>query len=419
MSIELGELRRIDADKGDVVRLADSFRNFNRVTKDLESAYDALRARADEVDARLRDANTRLVAKVGELESVTGHLQGILNLVPCGVVTTDASGMITSVNRAAERILGRAEGELIGRDARCVAGRDGAALLLLGRVAPAVAEREIVALDGSRRRISSTLAALPDGGALEVLSDLTEVAHLRAQLSRLDTLAALGEMAAAIAHEVRNPLNGIEGFAGLLARALQSGDPIDHAQTERYIDRIRRGVADVNEIVTNLLLWARPDRLVRSRFSLEGLINEVVGDAPVLSGTPAHAAIVVDPAPASVELVADRMKLRIVLTNLIRNALEAVGDAAGQVRVGAAASDAGIRMFVEDDGPGVPEDVRRRLFRPFSSGKASGTGLGLAVAKKLVEVHGGELALARSEGTGARFEMFLPRALMVLPGALS
>jgi signal transduction histidine kinase len=319
------------------------------------------------------------------------------------------------VNRAAERILGRAEAELIGRDPRCVSGRDGTPLLLLGRgtSAPGPAEREVLALDGSKRKVASTLAALPDGGALEVLSDLTEVAHLRAQLSRLDTLAALGEMAAAIAHEVRNPLNGIEGFTGLLARALQSGETHDPVQTGRYLDRIRRGVADVNEIVTNLLLWARPDRLVRSRFSLGELVAEVVADAPVLSGSAAHAPVAVQPLPATLHLAADRMKLKIVLTNLLRNALEAVADGRGEVRVAAAVSDTGVRLSVEDTGPGVPEEVRKRLFRPFSTGKASGTGLGLAVARRLVEVHGGELNLVSGTSAGARFEVFLPRVLVV------
>ena len=252
-----------------------------------------------------------------------------------------------------------------------------------------------------------------------MLSDLTEVTHLRAQLSRLDTLAALGEMAAAIAHEVRNPLNGIEGFAGLLARALQQAGPIDQEQTSRYIDRIRRGVADVNEIVTNLLLWARPDRLVRSRFSLDGLVAEIVADAPVLAGSASHAPITIDSPCPGVELAADRMKIKIVLMNLVRNALEAVGATEGSVRIVMTPSESGLRIAVQDSGPGVPEEVRRRLFRPFSTGKASGTGLGLAVARKLVEVHGGELDLVSGSGDGARFEIFLPSAVVVTEGALS
>jgi PAS domain S-box-containing protein len=413
---DLAELRRIDPTAGeDVSMLNESFRTFNRVTRDLESAYRVLQSRTEQVDARLREVNARLVAKVSELESVTGRLQAVLNLIPCGVVTTDASGAISSVNRAAERILGRAEAELIGRDPRCVCASDGAPLLLLGRAgaAPSHVEREVLALDGSKRRVVSTLASLPDGGALEVLSDLTEISHLRTQLSRLDTLAALGEMAAAIAHEVRNPLNGIEGFTGLLARALQPGAPPDPAQTARYLDRIRRGVADVNEIVTNLLLWARPDRLARSRFLLDELVAEVVADAPVLSGSQVHAAIAVETASPGACLAADRMKLKIVLTNLLRNALEAVGEAAGEVRIASAVSDAGVRLSVQDSGPGVPEEVRKRLFRPFSTGKASGTGLGLAVARKLVEVHGGELNLVSGPDEGARFEIFLPRVLVV------
>jgi PAS domain S-box-containing protein len=418
---ELAEVKRVASTPEEVSRLAESFRAFNRVTRDLETAYGALKARADQVDARLRDSNGRLLRKVTELESVTGRLQGVLNLIPCGVVTTDAAGVITSVNRAAERILGRAEAELIGRDPRCVCGRDGAPLLLLGRANPAAtaAEREVHAFDGSRRKVSSTLAALEDGGALEVLSDLTEVAHLRTQLSRLDTLAALGEMAAAIAHEVRNPLNGIEGFAGLLSRTLQQAGPIDQEQTGRYLDRIRRGVADVNEIVTNLLLWARPERLVRSRFSLDALVAEVVADAPLLAGSPSHAAITVDSPGGVVELAADRMKTKIVLTNLVRNALEAAGGPEGAVRITVSCSDAGLEIAVQDSGPGVPEEVRRRLFRPFSTGKASGTGLGLAVARKLVEVHGGELDLVPGIGPGARFQVSLPRGLVVTDGDVS
>src|SRR5262249_38152607 len=144
-----------------------------------------------------------------------------------------------------------------GRDVRAMSARDGAPLLALqipGAGATPV-ERDVVSLDGSKRRVSSVVQTLEDGGRMEVISDLTEVSHLRTQLTRLDTLAALGEMAAGIAHEIRNPLNGIEGFAGLLARALASDEDVDRAQAQRYVDRVRRGVVEVNEIVTNLLLW--------------------------------------------------------------------------------------------------------------------------------------------------------------------
>jgi signal transduction histidine kinase len=114
--------------------------------------------------------------------------------------------------------------------------------------------------------------------------------------------------------------------------------------------------------------------------------------------------------------VADRTKLRLVLVNLLRNALEAVGPEGGRVTIAPVVSESGVRISVEDSGPGVPDEVRRRLFRPFSSGKASGTGLGLAVARKLALVHGGDLDLLPGPG-GARFELFLPRALVVEGGS--
>ncbi len=391
----------------DISKLTESFHVFTRVTRDLEAAYGRLRMRAESVDQRLREANGQLREKVVELEQVTGHLHGVLDAIPCGVIACDRDGSIVSMNRAAERILGRAAFELIGRDARAVSARDGTPLLALLGGGQGPVERDVESFDGSRRRVSSVVATLEDGGRIEVISDLTEVSHLRTQLNRLDTLAALGEMAAGIAHEIRNPLNGIEGFAGLLARMLASAEGIDRVQAQRYVDRVRRGVGEVNEIVTNLLLWARPERLARSTFGLPELVGEVIGDAPVLAGAQRHAAIECTGIREVTNLLADRVKLKIVLSNLLKNALEATGPD-GRVVVAIDRSSTGLSIRVDDTGPGVPSDLRRKLFRPFITGKASGTGLGLAVARKLIEVHGGELQLVDGRLGGAGFLVTLP-----------
>lgn len=402
------ETAREPASAEELGRLAESFRTFNRVTRDLEQAYAGLKARAERVDARLHEANAELSRKVIELRRTTERLRATLDAAPCGVVTCDAEGAIDGVNRAAERLLGRAADELLGRRAAALRAKDGAPLLALAAEGGSLeGERVLAACDGARRRVASRVSHLPDGGRLETLADLTEVAHLRTQLGRLDTLAALGEMAAGIAHEVRNPLNGVEGFAGLLARAFDEGATPDRATALRYVDRIRRGVAEVDEIITNLLLWARPEKLVRTSFSARALFEEIAAEAPrAVAGGPA---LSLEGADDGRPFVGDRTKLKLALGNLVRNALEAA-PAGGRVVVTYRRDAAGLDASVEDDGPGVAPEMRRRLFRPFSTDKASGTGLGLAIAKKLVECHGGELRLEDGTLGGARFVATAPDA---------
>jgi signal transduction histidine kinase len=396
------------ASAAELARLAESFRTFNRATRDLEAAYAALKARADRIDARLAETNGELSAKVAELDRAGGRLHATLDALPCGVVIAGKDGSVERLNRAAERILGRAAVEIVGRDAAAVRGKDGAPLLLLAEpTASSAAERSLAACDGARRRVASHVVALPDGGRLEILVDLTEVAHLRTQLNRLDTLAALGEMAAGIAHEVRNPLNAVDGFAGLLMRALEGDAAPDKSQLLRYADRIRRGVAEVEEIIASLLQWARPERLSRSAFGARALCEEAVAALAKPRAEGAAARIEVAGEDDGAPIVADRVKLKLVLVNLVKNAVEAAG-ASGRVVVRYRRDRAGFEASVEDDGPGVAPEMRKKLFRPFSTDKASGTGLGLAVAKKLAECHGGELKLVEGVLGGAKFVLVVP-----------
>ncbi|HYC78293.1 MAG TPA: histidine kinase dimerization/phospho-acceptor domain-containing protein, partial [Planctomycetota bacterium] len=350
------------ASTADLARLTESFRTFNRVTRDLESAYEALRVRADRIDERLKESHARLAAKVSELKRLADRLHATLDATPCGVVTCGADGVLDGVNRAAERLLGRPAAELVGRAAASLRGKDGAPLLLLGDGDgdARTAERVLVTFDGARRRVASTVSELPEGGRIETLSDLTETAHLRAQLNRLDDLAALGEMAAGVAHEIRNPLNGVEGFAGLLARALEADGALDRGQLARYVDRIRRGVSEVDEIIADLLMWARPEKLRCGEVRVAELCEQLRAEAPTLVGSPRHARFDVAVFDDGAPFLADGLKLKLILANLVRNALEAAGPD-GRVRLEARRDASGLHVSVEDDGPGVSPEMRKRL----------------------------------------------------------
>jgi signal transduction histidine kinase len=254
------------------------------------------------------------------------------------------------------------------------------------------------------------VADLPDGGRIEILADQTEVVHLRSQVNRLDTLAELGEMAAGVAHEVRNPMNAVEGFAGLLEKALKTSEdgPLDTERLLRYTDRIRRGVSEVDGIIRNLLLWASPERARHDPVDLPRLLAEVVTEALFPGRVPGAKSVDVSATSDDVHIKGDRLKLKLAFSNLVRNAQEAAGPD-GHVRVFCEATAECVEVRVEDNGPGIPLSVRGRIFRPFTTTKPEGTGLGLALTRKFVELHGGRVLAKDSELGGACFVVSLPQ----------
>jgi signal transduction histidine kinase len=209
---------------------------------------------------------------------------------------------------------------------------------------------------------------------------------------RLDRLAGLSELALGIAHDVKNPLNGVQGFAALLER---SDDP---GQMRRFAGKIVQGVKQVDDIVKSLLAFARPERLR--------------GRAATVAAAVAEAAATVGIPEVRVQLAGDR-EARVeadalvrVLANLLRNALEA----APAVKLSLQAAVAGDRLelIVEDDGPGVPAHVGGRAFEPFLSTKERGTGLGLPLCVRVLACLGGDIALLNPGEPGARFRIRMP-----------
>ncbi|MSR75662.1 MAG: hypothetical protein EXS14_09375 [Planctomycetes bacterium] len=392
------------------VELESGFRAFTEAARSLESVYARLESSSRGVDSSLKDANRSLVAQVAGLDRENAELGAIFNGIPCGVVACAADLSVQRLNRAAERMLGRDAVELVGRDVRSFRGRDGAAILLLGReplVAHSEQERTVSCLDGSQRTLVGTVEELPTGGWLEILTDRTEVRHLRSQVTRLDTLAAMGEMAAGIAHEIRNPLSAVQGFAALMQRQLTDGTPTREL-LHRYCDRIRRGTAEVDGIIANLLLWARPGSGHPERLELNAVLDEVQHDArEALRSSGSGVVLAFAQAPRGVCVHADRLRLKLALNNLVRNAMEATGNS-GRVEVAVRCMDGRVLLQVDDNGPGVAPSMRARLFRPFSTSKAGGTGLGLALARRFVEVDGGEINVSTAPLGGARFEIMLP-----------
>jgi len=218
------------------------------------------------------------------------------------------------------------------------------------------------------------------------------------KLVQQEKLAGIGRLAAGVAHEINNPLAVILGYTRLLAKR---ADPAVRADLQVIEDETRRAKL----IVDGLLDLSRPVTIQPEPIDLRALCDEVVAR---LAGTPLLEGVEVRVAGAA-RARADAAKLRQVVLNLLRNAAEAAGRG-GRVEVAVEEAPEGARFAISDSGPGLPEELRARLFEPFFSRKQGGTGLGLAVSKGIVEAHGGRIDAGAGPLGGARFTVVLPRA---------
>ena len=242
-------------------------------------------------------------------------------------------------------------------------------------------------------------------GAICLFTDLTAVVDLEEQLRLKDTLARLGELTAGLAHEFRNGLATIHGYARLI-------DPERLQEKDRqYLQGLRQESDALQQVVTNFLSFARPAQLVLSRVALGGIAERAADD--VRAEVSARGGeIVVEGEFGDVE--GDDVLLRQAVSNLVRNAVEACTTAGRPPRIVLAGrvdrEQRLARLSVTDNGPGIDPAVRDRIFRPFFTTRRDGTGLGLALVQKIVVTHNGKVASGASRDGGAAFEIVLPLA---------
>ncbi|MEP0775388.1 MAG: HAMP domain-containing histidine kinase, partial [Acidobacteriota bacterium] len=244
------------------------------------------------------------------------------------------------------------------------------------------------------RRLPLPSASGAAQGEVVFLTDRTRVEALERALEEREHLAGLGELAAGLAHEVRNALATILGYVRLLADAGEE-------RRARYLEAIAAETEGLDRLVDRFLAFTRPHQLHREAVPLRRVCEEA---GRHLEGVFPRLAVRVE--GEEVVVAADRTALAVVLENLLRNAAEAREDAQVVVRV--TAGSQGVEVAVEDNGPGVPSGLRERLFSPFVSSKPSG-GFGLALARRLLRLLGGDLSLDGEFSGGARFVAWLPR----------
>jgi PAS domain S-box-containing protein len=318
-----------------------------------------------------------------------------------GILLVDPdSCRLVRANPAARRLLGASEELLTGMDVRLLfhgALASPQELETLSRHAgPLGTEIDLVTAEG--RRVAVELSAsrirLSGGEAfLCVLHDLSERKRLEQRAVDSERLAAIGEMAASVAHEVRNPLTGILGALEVIRPRFAPDDPAAEIMGE-----IRTRLDDLNDYIQDLLLYAKPVVVERKELSFLELAQQSLSLLRVAegeSGSPVEVHDRIGPQG----FLADPFQLQQALSNLVLNALHAVGEReGGRVLLTGRLEGDQLLFEVEDEGPGIPEGLRERIFQPFFTTKRRGSGLGLAITRRIFRAHGGDLVLDPQEG---------------------
>ncbi|MCX5864771.1 MAG: ATP-binding protein [Deltaproteobacteria bacterium] len=333
----------------------------------------------------------------------------LISRLPVGIIATNAEGHIQTFNSTAARFTGKTPEQAIGHLQAAVLPQI-QQLIPQGEHAGEIIDKEILLPPDSPTPNHLHISSVPitDGqsntiGRVMLMYDVTEIKKLEAQIRRHDRLVALGKMAAGVAHEVRNPLSSIKGFATLLG----SRFPVKSEEGEAarlLINEVER----LNRSITELLTYARPLPLAVTEVEIEPFIEAslklIQSDAREL-GVAVHHEITL----ARKQVRLDKDRLNQVLLNLYLNSLQAM-EHGGELRVSVHEGDRSdtIEIDVRDTGSGIAKDIQERVMDPYFTTKPGGTGLGLAMVYKIIDEHRGTIKIASTEGEGTTVSIVLP-----------
>jgi two-component system sensor histidine kinase PilS (NtrC family) len=342
-------------------------------------------------DQLQRGAETLATTRRAAADLLSLH-QDIVRSLSSGLVTTAPDGTVLTLNQAAAEILGTTVASVVGKPIEQI---------MPGLTADAVRRADLVIGDVTLGVTVSPLVDVHDQviGRVVNFQDLTDLRRLEEHMQRAQRLATVGQLAAGVAHEIRNPLASISGSIELLRTAPQASE-----DDRTLMAIVNREILRLNALIDDLLDYANPKPLQRVDIDGAVLIDETL---QVAKGDPVFAEIEVAADIARpLPLTADPSKLRQVLWNLLRNAADSGGK---HVQVTAAVEGDRVEICFADDGAGIPEDQVARIFDPFFTTKRRGTGLGLATCHGIVADHGGRIDVETTVGKGTKMIVSLPR----------
>ena len=385
------QAEQIPAPEMKAQELQRAFDVFNQVSLELTQAYEGLQGRVESLTAELAVANGELRRQYQEKEALSERLSLLLNALPAGVVVLDSAAQISEANPVARQMLGQA-----------IIGSDWSALAQTRLVASDAPDEWLL----DAQRVSIAESPLDSaGGRLLLIHDITVAHQLKADVERHQRLAAMGEMAASLAHQLRTPL----ATALLYSANLAQPDLPDAART-RFAGKATEQLKRLERLIQDVLLFARGESLGRDVIPVASLVSEVAQTIAPLCFEKGVGFRVAGEVGGSI-IIGSRKALGGALVNLLENALQACeGRAAAEVCLEASIVGRELRVGVRDTGGGIALDAQAKIFEPFFTTRGQGTGLGLAIALGVARAHGGTIEVSSVHGQGSEFIMRLPCA---------
>lgn len=367
-----------------------------------------------QVSLQLEEAYRKLEERAIQLINVQDYTASILRSITSGVLTVGPDGSVATANPAAERMLAMSEFEMVpkaigslfrddggisGDVAKVLSGRLPVALRECTLVTPAGKELHVQVSTSRMRAVGGTVL-----GAVVTLEDVSDIKALTAQLIRADRLAAMGELTAGVAHEVRNPLGVIRASVQLLEDA-----QCDPSRISEAAEVIKQEIDRLDRVIKALLDFGRPSKPTLLHTDLNSVLEDVVlftNRFAKQSGV--HIAL--DPAEDLPPVNGDPDQLKQVFLNLVTNAVQAMGDSGGDIVIATADEGDYVTIAVRDNGPGISAEDLPKVFDPFFTKRAEGTGLGLTIVHRIIDEHDGHIEV-ESTPDGTTFNVTLPTAI--------
>lgn len=372
-------------------------------------AFAVVAALVNHLGEELRIKGRQLRQKQLDYDKLEAFHQNIIESLDSGLITTDRSGRISFLNRTAYRILG------INRPSGVLADLD-ALLSVLTASLPTespkwenTSSREETAFerpDGTIIHLGLSRSPLKDMngavvGSILIFQDITRIKEMEEQIKRADRMVSIGQMAAGIAHEIRNPLASLTGSIQILEEEMNLT-----RNNLNLMNIILRESERLNCLVTDFLLFAQPPRNEFSPIILNEIMDEtlqMLKNSPEFNGHISISSVFSHEA----RILGDSNQLRQVFWNLLLNAVQEM-EGGGRLAVRLEQEDDSVKLSVSDTGKGIDSQDMGKIFEPFFTTKESGTGLGLAIVHRIVESHGGQIHVHSKAGKGTTFTLLLP-----------
>jgi len=392
--------------------LAHAFALFSQETNKLKEAYFRLQQRFQSVNTELEKTNSQLRQKLTELKTVSSYLDSILKNMSQGIIFIDKEGIVTTCNDAAAKLL-KVDGEkLLFSNFWSFFQDDFFGFSLREALNFGLSKKTnyiTLAVDGQDNKeieiSTSFVSNSPKAyqGIIIMLRDITRLQRLQTIASRNDRMKDLGEMAASVAHEIRNPLGGIRGYASLLFRDLQ-----DSPHLREMAHHIIEGTKALERLVSNVLHFSRPIEIQPEPHDLVALIKEVYKFIKVDPACPENIKIELHLPQEKFEAPIDKQMIRSALLNLISNAFQAIEENEGFITIALMKRLDSYIITISDNGKGIEPHELEKIFSPFFTTKDGGNGLGLSETYKIIQAHFGNIDVRSQPKVGTTFTITLP-----------